>query len=184
MAEDHEPPFPHRDLAGALAFSLHQPPGVEAGDGVADLQVEHMVPLSRDLKEPGVGPDDLFALGAEDHHGQGGVGHGVLGRCVHVVGDVFQIAQHLFPIFRRPPAEIEEEDQHDDPLNAGQKVFPRPHGGYHKGGQEKKVQPEAGFQQMRQTLFGHDRSLLSKGCDPRKNQSPYTSPEAVVISGA
>ena len=77
---------PTGHLRGALAFALHQPVGVEARNQGGQLGVVQVLPLVGQLQEAVVGPDDVVALRAEEHHGQGGIDHGVFRGGVHGAG--------------------------------------------------------------------------------------------------
>ena len=90
------------DLGGTLVFPLHEPAGIKIRDHAAQLGVEQVLLLPCQMEKTVIGPDDVVALRPEDHHGQGGVYHGVLGGHIHVPGDVLDVLGYLPP----PPAAV------------------------------------------------------------------------------
>ena len=155
VAEDQEPALSPEYLRGALGLALHEPAGIKTGDGVGDLPVKEVVPLPCDLEKTVIGPDDFLRFRPEDHHGKGGVHHGILGGQIHIAGDVFNIVQDLTPADAVALAEVEVQDEDDDSLCCGQSVSPGQCGGRGKSGQEDEIQTKAGLQQVGKAFFVH-----------------------------
>ena len=120
MAVDQEPPPRVGHLGGALVLALHQPVGVEAGDEGGQRAVIQVLPLVGQAEKALVGPDDVAALRAEEHHGQGGVNHGVFGGGVHVAGVAVQIFVQLPAAAHRGLAAVQGQQEHQSQLHQGQ----------------------------------------------------------------
>jgi len=73
-----------------------------------------------EVEEAVVGPDDVVALRAEEHHGQGGVNHGVFGGGVHVAGVAVQIFVQLPAAAHRGLAAVQGQQEHQSQLHQGQ----------------------------------------------------------------
>lgn len=105
MSVDQKAPSAVFHLAGALAPALHQPPDIKAGNQRGQLGIVQMLPLAGELEKAVVGPDDVVALRAEEHHGQRGVDHSVLGCGLHIAGVAVQTFVDL-PRLRRDASRL------------------------------------------------------------------------------
>ena len=166
VAEHQKAALAQGHLTGALPLALHQPAGGEAGHRVGQLEIKQMLPLPCDLKKAVVGPDHLVALRPENNHGQGGIGHGILGGHVDIVRDILDILQNLLLPLGIAAAEVEVQRHHHHRLHGGQRpVAPRP-GGQSKEHQADKIQPQAGLQQVGELFLAHTGPPFSarRGC--------------------
>ena len=161
MSVDQKAPSAVFHLAGALAPALHQPPDIKAGNQRGQLGIVQMLPLAGELEKAVVGPDDVVALWAEEHHGQRGVDHSVLGCGLHIAGVAVQTFVDLpAPAPGRFPA-VQAQAGHHRQLYAGQ----RPGEGRRqqsKDNQAQKVQSEAGLKQLVQLSIQSGRLLLAE----------------------
>ena len=154
VAEDQEAPLPEAHLGGALSLALHEPAGGEVRHRRGDFGVEQVLPLAGELEKAVVGPDDLVVLRPEDHHGQRGVDHGILGGRVHVAGDALDVFDDLLLPLGVAAPEVEVEHRHHRRLDHRHcHAEQRRHRGEEE--QEHKVEPQAGLQQMGQLVFPH-----------------------------
>ena len=159
MAKDLKAPAGVLHLAGALVSALHQPVGVKAGDQGGQLGVVQVLPLVGQAQEAVVGPDDVVALRAKEHHGQGGVDHGVLSGGVHIAGVAVQILVDLPAAALGGLAAVEPQGGYHPQLEARQ--GPGEGGGQQREeGQAGEIQPEAGLQQLIQFAVQKDSLLL------------------------
>ena len=135
-------------LAGGGLLALAEPVGVEIGDHGGQLGVKHMLLLAGELEETVVGPDDLLTLRTEDHHGDGGIHHGILAGHVHIVCYAVQIFADLLPAAVGILAVIEDQGQHHHQLQPRQR---RGIDGGEEGkqGQTDEIQLKAGMEELR-----------------------------------
>ena len=171
VAEDQKAPLTHHHLLGALALALHQPAGAEVGHGGGELGVEEVVPLSGELEESLVGPDDLVSLGLEDDHGQGCVDHGVLGGHVDVRRDTVDVLENLPLSAAIGLAEVDIQGHDDHRLGQGQVPVPHNGGSEHEADHGDKIKPQAGLQQTAELVFPF-HLFASSGCIIRDSIIP------------
>ena len=146
-AEHAEVPVVDDDRFRALALSLQQPLGGEAGQRILQPVIEQILPHARELEEALVAPQHLLRIGPEDHHGKGGREHGGLARARHIVGHILDVALDALAALLRRAAEIDVGERHHTGLDeAEDRLDPQRHRAEDCG--KKKIQPHIRLGQL------------------------------------
>ena len=135
----------HRFCTGVV--SVQKPLDLEVGHQGGELGLKEMLPVSGQVEEPFVAPDDIVGVRPEDDDGQRRGDHGPPGGRVHAVGHLVQIGQDL--VF--PPGgagmKVEIDHQDQDQFCQGQPDVEQG-GETGKGQTDDEEGPEADFGEM------------------------------------